>query len=340
MSPARRFGEPWEFWPQSHFGRNLIAYVLYQTIDLCVPFPTVKKMLNRCFKLDILVETLIIAKRTAARLYKPTYEGILRNLVTGSLLHADETQVSIRGSTAYVWVFTNLHDVAYLFAGGREGDFLHEMLKDFKGVLVSDFYGVYDSLNCRQQKCLIHLMRDLNDDVLKHPYDEELKEIVRDFSALLKPIIDTIDHRGLKSRFLGKHRVEVERFYRKLARLDCGSERASKCIQRFEKNRDKLFTFLNQDGIPWHNNNAEHALRAFAKIRNIVRGSFTERTVQNDLILLSICQTCNYRRLDFLEFLRSGEKDIHAFAESRRRRRRRSPTREPNAPAADASAED
>jgi hypothetical protein len=27
--------------------------------------------------------------------------------------------------------------------------------------------------------------------------------------------------------------------------------------------------------------------------------------------------------VDFLNFLRSGEKDIHAFAESRRRRRRR-----------------
>jgi hypothetical protein len=41
----------------------------------------------------------------------------------------------------------------------------------------------------------------------------------------------------------------------------------------------------------------------------------------------------------FLDGLRSGEKDIHAFAESRRGRRRRSRTREPNAPAADASAE-
>ncbi len=43
--------------------------------------------------------------------------------------------------------------------------------------------------------------------------------------------------------------------------------------------------------------------------------------------------------VDFLDFLRSGEKDIHAFAESRRGRSRRSPTREPNAPPPDASAE-
>jgi hypothetical protein len=30
--------------------------------------------------------------------------------------------------------------------------------------------------------------------------------------------------------------------------------------------------------------------------------------------------------LDFLDFLRAGEKDIHAFAESRRRRRRQTQT--------------
>ena len=39
----------------------------------------------------------------------------------------------------------------------------------------------WDSLDCPQQKCLMHLLRDLNDDVLDHPYDEELKELVKSF---------------------------------------------------------------------------------------------------------------------------------------------------------------
>ena len=37
--------------------------------------------------------------------------------------------------------------------------------------------------------------------------------------------------------------------------------------------------------------------------------------------LLSICETCKYIGADFLEFLRSGEKDIHAFADNRARAR-------------------
>jgi len=59
-----------------------------------------------------------------------------------------------------------MEEVAYVYAETREGELLHTLLKDFKGVLVSDFYAAYDSIHCPQQKCLIHLIRDLNDDVL------------------------------------------------------------------------------------------------------------------------------------------------------------------------------
>jgi predicted RecB family nuclease len=312
-SCKKRFGEPPQLWPQSHFGRDLVAYVLYHTIELAIPFPTVKRMLSACFKLDILLRTLVTIKTTAAKQYQSTYDGILGRVLTGNLLHIDETHVSVGGKPAYVWVLTNLFDVVYLYTEGREGAFLQEMLKDFRGVLVSDFYAAYDSIGCAQQKCLIHLIRDLNDDVLKHPFDEELKGIVRNFAALLKPIIQTIDHRGLKRRFLAKHRVEIDRFYRDLSKHDYQSERAQKCKKRFEKNRDKLFTFLSYDGVPWNNNNAEHAVKAFAKIRDIVRGTFTARTVRINLVLLSICQTCKYSGVSFFDFMRSGELDLYAF---------------------------
>ena len=188
----KRFGEPPQLWPQSHLGRGLVAYVLYHTIELAIPFPTVKRMLSASFKVDMLVRTLVTIKTTAAKQYQSTYDSILQHVLTGKLLHIDETHVSVGGKPAYVWVLTNLFDVVYLYTESREGAFLQEMLKDFRGVLVSDFYAAYDSIGCAQQKCLIHLIRDLNDDVLKHPFDEELKDIVRNFAALLKPIIQTM----------------------------------------------------------------------------------------------------------------------------------------------------
>lgn len=88
-------------------------------------------------------------------------------------MHADETHANIKGKHAYVWVFTNMHEVAYLYSDSREGELAQTTLGGFKGVLVSDFYAVYDSFDCPQQKCLIHLVRDLNGAMLDNPYDEK-----------------------------------------------------------------------------------------------------------------------------------------------------------------------
>ena len=71
----------------------------------------------------------------------------------------------IKGEAHYVWVFTNLEDVAYIYSESRDASTAREMLTGFKGVLVSDFYAGYGSVNCAQQKCLIHLLRDINQDV-------------------------------------------------------------------------------------------------------------------------------------------------------------------------------
>ena len=319
-----RLGVPTEFWPKSKYGRSLVAFLLYHVIELCIPMAVVARSLNRLLGFNLNERIIHNIKRSAARHYQDVQQLILKRLIGGSTIHVDETRVSVKGKTACIWVLTSLHDVAYFYSDAREGEFAHKLLNDFNGVLISDFFTAYDSFPCPQQKCLIHLIRDLNTDLLNQPYDEELKQIVRAFAELLQPMIETVDRRGLKKHFLRKHQNCVERFYRRLKRVEWRSDAAIKWQQRLEKNRDGLFTFLDYDGVPWNNNNAEHAIKAFARLRDVIQGTCTASAVQEYLVLLSICQTCKYMGVDFLDFVRSGEKDIHAFAESQRGRRRRS----------------
>ena len=110
--------------------------------------------------------------------------------------------------------------------------------------------------------------------------------------------------------------MSVDRFFRRLSDTNLQSESAGTIKERLEKNREKLFTFLVYDGVPWNNNNAEHAVKAFAMLRHIIAGVTSEKGIRDYLVLLSICQTCKYKGLDFLDFLRSGDKDIEAFANS------------------------
>ena len=313
------FGLERRFRTKLKFGWNLIAYVLYQVVELCIPQRIVTLSINRLFGFDLRYTTVKTFKTRAAEFYEKTKQQILDRIIRGQLVHADETRANIKGKLAYVWVLTNLHEVAYVYAETREGETVQNLLREFKGVLVSDFYAAYDSIQCPQQKCLIHLMRDLNDETLNNPFDEELKRIVRGFAELLRPIVQTVDRYGLKRHFLRKHLASVDRFYKKLIAPDYQSAAAIKCKERFEKNRDKLFTFLRHDGVPWNNNNAEHAIKAFARLRAVMGGTSTEKGIEEYLILLTVSETCEYQRLDFLDFLRSGENNIDAFADSKRR---------------------
>ena len=303
------------------YGRSLPAYLLYQIIELSIPARIVAEHLRRIFGLYLNTGILAMFKRQMADYYAETHKQILKRIVSGELVHADETHANIKGKDAWVWVFTNMREVVYLYSETREGDLVREHLGNFKGVLVSDFYAVYDSLACSQQKCLIHLTRDLNGEILDNPYDEDLKHIVKDFGVLLQGIIEDVDRHGLRKYFLRKHLVSVGRFYRETVRVDYHSAAAVACKERFEKNRDKLFTFLRFDGVPWNNNNAEHAIKAFGRLRDVMKGSSTENGFREYLILLSVCQTCKYQGLDFLNFLRSGEEDIDEFAKSEGRKR-------------------
>lgn len=244
----------------------------------------------------------------------------MEKITAGHLVQADETRARKNGASGYVWVFTNSQEVVYQYSESREADTLHKVMREFRGVLVSDFYAAYDSIECQQQKCLIHLLRDLNNEVLAQPYEEELKELVHNFASLLKPMIETIDRYGLKRRFLNKHLKSVNRFYKDLSLREYRSEPAVRSKRRFETGREKLFTFLRHDGVPWNNNNAEHAIKAYARARELFQGTPTAKAISEYLVLLSVCETCRNRRIDFLDFLRSGEKDIEAFAAAKGRK--------------------
>ena len=252
----------------------------------------------------------------AAAKYKGTFNTLVTMLCSGRLLHVDETKVAIKGSrrSADVWVFARPDTAVYVYHPTRDGETVRKTLQGFRGVLISDFYSAYDSVECPQQKCLIHLMRDLNDDLLRRPFDEELKDQASRFAALLQAVVATIDRFGLRNYHLRKHKPDVDRFYLAVSGTVYKSERARHYQRRLVKYRDKLFTFLDHDEVPWNNNNAENAVKRFVSRRKAIGTPFTESGIRDYLVLLSVYQTLRYRNLSFWQFIFSGETDIDAFA--------------------------
>ena len=308
------------------FGHGLVSWLVNEYVANRVTFENLERLAQNLFDLPVNFGQLHGLKSLAADYYTETRDKILQKIIDGNLIHADETKVHLQKESGYVWVVTNLEEVVYLYRPDRKADFLHDLLRDFKGVLVSDFYTGYDSVDCLQQKCLVHLIRDFNEDLTKHPYDKGFKAIAERFGKLLRMIIATVDRFGLKKRHLVKHYKDIERFYREIEQTkQSASSIVEKYTKRLTKYRIKLFEFLNHDGIPWNNNNAESAIKPFAKYRRLVSGRITESGLADYLVLLSVYQTCKYKEIGFLDFLLSRKRDIKEFTITKGSTRCRSP---------------
>ncbi|MCY2952535.1 MAG: IS66 family transposase [Planctomycetota bacterium] len=307
-----------------HF-HNLRSWAMYQHVAHRLSLRTIESMFEEFFELRVFVTDIHMFKSLMADYYRPAYKTLLRQILSGNVVHADETEVKLRVGKGYVWIFASMDTVLFMYRPNREGDFLHELLKDFKGVLVSDFYAAYDSLPCPQQKCLIHLIRDMNQDLLNHPFDPELKAVTGPFGTLLRQVIATVDEQGLKREQLQKHRRDVADYFQRLEAQVFRSEAAESLRTRMLKYRDKLFTFIKHDGVAWNNNNAENGIKQFAYYREDTVGTMSEQGIKDYLVLLSLCHSCRYRNVSFLRFLLSGQRDLDAFcARPGRARRRRS----------------
>ena len=295
------------------YGRTLMAWVVYKHVSHSQSYGSIVEELRDVFGYLIPRGSTNRFKRDMAGLCRSSYQMIKEHIRRSPVIYADETKAKTKGNEGYIWVFTTPNMVYYIYRETREGDFLEEMLKGFNGVLVSDFYAAYDSIQCEQQKCLIHLVRDINDDVFKNPFDEELKSLARGLTDVLCTIVETIDKFGLKKRNLRKHKKAADKYCAAVMVNDYTSEFAQNYQRRITKYADRMFTFLGYDGVSWNNNSAEHAIKRYAILRRCFASTSTSDGMGEYLVLLSICETLRRNGFNFLEFLQENKLDINRF---------------------------
>jgi len=287
-----------------HFGDNLFAWAINLYINYHISHELISRLLEENF--GIYANRLYFMQRKEKWFEQFAPEIIqLRETVRQSpVIHIDETQIKLSKGSGYVWVLATTDTVCYHFTPTRESNFLNKWLSGFSGMIVTDFFPGYEALAFRRQKCLIHLIRDLNDELFKNPFDEEYKAFVVAFGKLLRLVIATIDRYGLKKRHLAKHLKDTDAFRHGFVDRDYTSDLAKKATKRLRKHWDECWTFLQHDGVPWNNNNAEAAVKAFALHRRSVNGMVSAHRLPQYLEMLSLSQTCRYRNISFLDVLR------------------------------------
>ena len=133
-----------------------------------------------------------------AQFYAVTEKILIRRILESPFIHVDETRLNIQGTDYYVWVFTDGKHVVFKITETRETTIVHEFVSNYEGVLIADFYPGYDSIACKQQKCWVHLIRDLNNDLWNAPFDNEFELFIFKVKNLIVPILEAVDKYGLK----------------------------------------------------------------------------------------------------------------------------------------------
>ena len=300
------------------FGHAFQSWVIYQRIVLRITYHSIAKEIEDIFNEHVSDSTLVNFIKYFSEHYAETEKMSEQRILESPFVHIDETLISIEGESYYVWVITDGKHVTFRMTATRETTIVQAFLLNYKGVLITDFYGGYDAIPCRQQRCLVHLIRDLNDDLWSNPYNRVYESFVSEVNTLLTPIFEAEEKYGLKTRHLRRFKKSVDQFFHdNIDKAPSNCELVSKYQKRFQRYRGSLFTFLELDGIPWHNNTAENAIRHLA-IQRKISGSFFKNVATQYLRLLGIAQTCKFQDKSLLKFLLSEDIDVDRFKVAKR----------------------
>ena len=77
-------------------------------------------------------------------------------------------------------------------------------------------------------------------------------------------------------------------------------------LKRLRREKDRLLTFLEVDGVELHNNSAERGIRPCVILCNNSYGSRFEEGASAIAVLMSVKQTCKAKNDNFLDAMRTN----------------------------------
>lgn len=287
---------------QSRLGVGLVALIATLREEARLPYRAIQQVLASVYHLDLSLGGLREAVRQVARIARPVVAEIGAALAAGPLFQVDETGWREAGHNGYVWTMSGPAGCCFIH-GGRGKGMLDRLLGPTpQGVLVSDFYAVYDGYAGPQQKCWAHLLRDVRACVGHAPPDAAVgawgaavgalfgtaQQVVAELAA--EPV-DAPCRQAARRRLM-TGLLQVCHPY-----LAEQTERGRLC-RRIAKQIDALFGFVLDPAVPATNNAAERSLRHLVVSRKISGGTRSRDGTEDKLTLASIFTTWRQRGLD------------------------------------------
>jgi transposase len=216
----------------------------------------------------------------------PHYEMIAELARQAPVGYIDETPWYCQNALQWLWTMATDTVTLYLIHPNRSKEAFFDLIEDWRGLLVSDGYGVYQDWVNRRQTCLAHLIRTARG--LSGKRDPELAAC----GAWALSELQRLCHMAKAPPSGGEWTAWYARFCNLIGRYHERKDDAGRLARRLQREMASLWVFLVEQGVEATNNRAERALRFGVLWRK--RSSGTASVKGNRWVerILSLRQTC------------------------------------------------
>ena len=289
-------------------GPKLEAFISCLRYRYCMPWNKIKEFFKVFAGKNISSGTFARIFNDLKKTLKPDYDNIKNHIKESEIVGADETGEHLNGYKGWGWTFRTENATFYVITNGRSSKVPNAILgKDFKGILVSDFWGAYNWNKFKAsgyQKCLEHLDRDFEfvKEIEKQKGIDKIGKIQRIFYDAIK-LKEEVEFGS--QEFKEKVRNIEGHLDKELEEEDFQTLPGNRLRKRLMKYRKHLFTFLYYKNVPFHNNGSETDIRKFVGLRKVC-GSFRSCLGRGPLwqsVNLSIIETARKNNINFFDFI-------------------------------------
>jgi transposase len=303
---------------RGNFGPHLTALIAYWTVVCRVPRRLVEVMLADVWSLEMSLGSTQKAWEEVSQAVEQPCQQLQEQLPHEAVLNVDETGWRTNGDKRWIWVFVAKEFVFYAVASKRSAAVLVSLLGAvFRGILCNDRWRVYLKYHSgRMQLCWAHLKRNILG-IADDTRSPSARQFCRDALAVVARLFRLWyrfrgDQQGRRRNLPPINRrqlllksipLQKKLFALAEAHLDDANSEVQNLATALFVHCERLFTFLEEEGVEPTNNEAERALRTAVQWRKISFGNRSRGGEMATARLLTVAQTCKRQRRHVLGYL-------------------------------------
>ena len=249
---------------------------------------------------------LVKLQNRVTTIMRPPYHQLAAALPAESVLSGDETPTKEANQKAWLWTFVARNFTVFTVRPNRKGITVRDLLgAAYPGVITCDRARMYFQVG-RVQWCWAHLKRDFQawidspDGEAKQHGQELMEQTGKLFNLWKQYRKDEISYAELKVRMQPVSK-EIEALLS--WGVHCGNTRLAPTCRQLWEYRERLWVYLDVEGVEPTNNRSERALRHAVIWRKLSFGTQSAAGSRFVETMLSIIETCRQQGRNVLAYV-------------------------------------